>query len=248
VAARTGFGFGMRTAFAFCVAAGVTFGFAEGLAWDAWTGFAFAFGSDPSATFGFGPDALPVTGVALVVVFVWPGAAALRPRSVFAGFSDFARSGLFATTGVAFAALGVAGVVAAGFFVCGTDAAMTFAGGRADTAGSCTTLAPSYPAPPATATAASPTAIFVVIPAAPTPAAVPAAVPAPIVGQAGRGGSARRAFEEGQRERERQYGERLERAPVFQAPRGHPGAAGALVDVCDEAATLLPAEAPVRFA
>ena len=58
-----------------------------------------------------------------------------------------------------------------------------FAAGRVGAAGSCTALTPSYPAPLATATAASPTAIFVVIPAAPTPAAVPAAVPAPIVGR-----------------------------------------------------------------
>ena len=59
--------------------------------------------------------------------------------------------------------------------------------------------------------------------------------PGPDRGQARRGGGARRAFEQGQRERNRQDRERLEGAAVLDAARGHPGAARALVDMGDEA-------------
>ena len=114
-------------------------------------------------------------------------------------------------------------------------AGSTFAAGRAGVVGCCTALTPSYPAPPATATAASPIAIFVVIPACADTGGRTRRGPAPIVGRpvaaAALGAPLNRVSENGSgRDRER-----LEGAPALHPARGHPSAARALGQVGDEA-------------
>ena len=109
-------------------------------------------GRTPCAPFVFVPGAgrCDVGGCVLTrltgVVLRWPGAVALRPRSVATAFAGLARTGFgfLATTGVtlvAFAVLGVA--TATGFAALGTGATTTFAAGGVVGVGSLTALTPS---------------------------------------------------------------------------------------------------------